>query len=331
MAEFLYSQNFILKALEEKYSLAPKVSLYHLNALTANQADPDINAMRILFAPVHTVLTNASSEKSTDIGQRIGFTGTLNSLFENLISTHLPAWQQEMRNTYAANTNEYKAFFPFGNKPFTDGRIEDKLNAVKALRDQCTADAAAAIQAVGVTVGAYYTLLLNARNAQLGKKVEVGGDRDAQQNAIKAMCVLHFSNWGKLIGKFPENQTLLNSFIDVQTLQRIAHSSLYEGTANPLQIKKVCTHRFAPVSTIVVTNDGTTDFKLWLAESAKSTVHPAGVTVPAGTVNMVIQVVNLGNPTHRVLMLQNLDPAADASYEIYVGTKNSDPLTDPHD
>jgi hypothetical protein len=324
------TQNFIENAVRSLRT-AVKVSTFHFNALTNQQADPVVAAMLATYGPHHQVLVNIASEKDLDKGALRGRTQTLEQLFADLIKTDLPAWQQDIRNTYAEGTAGWTTLFPNDNYPFNSGTIQSKIGAVLTLRNACNGDANAAIQAVGVTVGTFYTALLTARSLQSGKKTEIIADISAADTAIKNMCIAQFGNYGGLIQKFASTPSTVEAFIDFATLSSSAHSSLYTGTANPSQKKKICTHRFAPVSTIVVTNDGTTVFKLWIAESAKSTVHPAGVTVAAGSTSIVIQAVNLGNPTHRILMLENLDPAANAAYEIYVGTKNSDPLTDPHD
>jgi hypothetical protein len=287
--------------------------------------------MLIMYGPIHQVMADLNAERLLDKGTLKSKTQTLDQLLTDLVKTQLPVWQQAIRNTYAEGTAGWTNLFPQGLYPFNSGSKDNKIDAVKVLRNACNGDAAPAVQAVGATVGAYYTLLLNARAAQTGKKTEIGTDIPAVKSAIKDMCVAQFANYGGLIQKYASTPATVAAFIDFVTLYSLQHSSMYEGTINASAIKKICTHKFAPVSTIVVTNDGDADIRLWIAESAKASVHPVGVTVPKATVNMVIQVVNLGNPTHRILMMQNLDPVTPGAYEVYVGTKNSDPLTDPHD
>jgi hypothetical protein len=331
---FTPSQNFILHAVGKNYTKALKVAEYHYDALidAALGGDPDYVNMRNLFKPHYDGLIADSSAKDLQLGQRIGKTASLKTLLKkNLIQTELPAWQLSIQGTYNKKSAEYKAFFPFGNKSFLQGTIDNKIKAVKTLRDACNADSHVAVNALGATIGLFYTLLVNARSVQEGKKSAVKTDAGTEKDTIYNMCVAQFANFGGIVFKNPDNSTTIESFFDLVTLQDHHHSTLYEGTVHPLETKKVLTHKFTLDSTIVVTNTGDSDFEVWVAESAKDKIHPEGITIPAHTVEMIVPVKNIGDTHHRILMIKDLDTSADAAYEIEVGDKNSSPLADPHD
>lgn len=314
-AVWLFADNFILNSIKGNYTKALKVSKFHFDALTEKQADPGIAPMLTEFTPVHTALENSESGKGMALGQRAGKTQSVNDLLKELVETKLPAWQQQIRNTYGAKTAEYKALFPQGNAPFETGKKDNRILAVKTLRDACTADPALA--AVAALIAAFYILLDKARNQQLGKKTDVGGDIETEKDAITAMAKIHFKNHGKLIGLYPDDPDRIASFSDVTTLQSHVHDSIYKGTDNPGKTKKVLTHTFTAASTVTISNTSLADQKFWLTDRSNNPIHPNGITVGAGQI-VTTAVQTLGNPVHRILMVENLNVATPGSYEVSI-------------
>ena len=315
---FKPSQNFILNAVGTNYTKAVAVSNHHMGTLEAAGTDPDIAARGALYIPVHTDLLNATSAKAGKVETRISKTKTVKALFKDMIATELPAWQTGIMNVYPKRSPEYKAFFGAGNKAFEKGAIDMRISAVKTLSEQCAADANAGINAIGINVGKFYHSLMAARTVQLGGKEEVSTGRSTQKDAIYAMCVLQFVDFGFLITKFPENPDKINGFFDLQTIMSHPHSKLYAGEVNAARNKKALTHKFNDNSTIIFSNTGETDLLLYVTKSAKDKIHAQALLVKAGETK-VIAVKSIGNTNHRILMVQNADATSKGSYEVTVG------------
>jgi len=312
---WIFSDNFILNAVKGNYTKALKVSKFHFDALTEKQADPGIAPLLADFTPVHTALENSESDKGIALGQRAGKTLSVDGLLKELVDTDLSNWQQQIKNTYGAKTPEYKALFPKGNAPFETGKKDNRILAVKTLRDACTADPALA--AVAALISAFYTLLNNARNEQLGKKTDVTGDIETEKDAIAAMSKIHFKNHGILIGLYSDDPDRIASFTDVTTLQSHVHDLIYKGSDNAGKIKKVLTHTFNGGSTITISNTSLADQKFWVIDRANNPIHPSGITVGAGQI-VTSAIQTLGNPVHRILMVENLNVATTGSYEVSI-------------
>ena len=330
-----FTQNFIEHSIGNNFTKAFKVSTYHFDKLTADAALGDATAIALLalFAPKHNALKDFTTAKGVDLGGRKAKTATVKTLLQQVIDTELPAWQLVIQGVYAKKSDDYKAFFPQGNDPFILGKIDDRIEAIRILHDVCVADGHAIINAtLAGTINTFYTTLLNTRAAASGKKGDVKGDAGSQKAAIHDMCVQHFSNVGALIAKYPEDPDKINSYIDFVTLMDHHHSTQYNITLHADELKKALAHKFTANSTIIVSNTGEADLKLYVAEKAKDKVHPAGITVAAGTMGMVIHISDISAKAgNRILMVKNLDATNDGACEILVGDTTQGVVTDPHD
>jgi hypothetical protein len=315
---FQPTQNFIANAVRNNYRKAMQVSTYHINALTAEQSDPDIAALLAAYTPVHSALSDLLSEKSQDTGSRISRTQRVKNLLKELSHTHVPDWQQAIGNTYRRRSPGFTSLFPSGTKVFSNGSIESRIAATDALAKACLADSSAAVQAVGATISAFYNTLLDARSAQSGKKSEVGTDIAQYRTAIDNMCTAQFANVGMLIYKFAANPIRVNAFLDLTELKQHPHSGIYKGMVHAGRKKKVCVAKMHASGTLTITNHSDADMRLWLAKTSKSKVHAMGIVIPKRTSSMQIPVAQIGQSAHRVLMMENLDVATDGSYTIDV-------------
>ncbi len=304
-------ENFIRNGVRENYTTAVKVSTFHFNALTTQSSNAAIAALLTIFTPKHNALINASSTKESDLGDRIGDTKTKDDLLLDLTQNQLPEWQRLIGNVYRKKSAAFKTLFPYGLKPFNSGTIDNRILAVKTLRDKCVADASLSV--VAALIVTFYTTISTARTAQEGEKTDVTFDIGNQLDAIEQMCITQFADYGAIVNLFPNNSNKIKSFFDVVNLQKHMHSNLYEGVVNKNKIRNVATKTVKARSTIRVTCD--VDLQVWVIDSSKNKAHPHGSFVPAG-VPTIIGFPDLGDFNNRVFQIQNLSLTTQGHYSI---------------
>ena len=298
---FLFAENFIANAVGQNYTVALIIGKYHLDSLTANNADPDIAAREAIFQIVYDSLKNAAISKAVDIGDRIDDTASLKDQFKTIREVDLPKWQNLIAAIYPRRSTTFKGFFPQGTNTILKGRIDSKITAVGTLASATLAKPALA--AVSAMITGRFNSLTTKRNEQLGEKANITGTIGAQVLAIAAMCDAHFIDHGLVITKYSNNPAKIASFIDVVNIQKHVHDSTYDGTVNGEKTKTALVHKFTAASTFSVTV--TEKCQIWVIDKSNNPVKPAGVTIMANTPTTV-SFPAAGNPADRVVQLKNL-------------------------
>jgi hypothetical protein len=312
MAKWYPAENFVRNGVRGNYRVALTVSTYHFNALTKG-ADtiPALIPVLSTYTPVHQAVVDFSSVKKVKIGDRIGDTETKDEILLDMTQNELPEWQRLFGNVYRKKTTKWKSAFPFGTSPFYVGTIEERISAVKALRDYCLADVL--LEAIGDLISSFYTAVLAARSTQTGEKTGVGIIIGGQKETIETMCVLQFGDYGTIVSLRPDDTDFIKSFIDWVTLQQHEHAPIYEGKVNKNKIKMAVTKKMTSETKIEVTSD--VDLQVWVNNSVNNKAHPAGGFVQAG-VPTQLTFPTLGNPANRVLQIQNLSLTTQGNYSI---------------
>lgn len=309
---WIFADNFIANAIGQNYTLSLVIAKFHLDALTANNADPEIAAREVVFQGLYDNLVNSDTTKGVTVGGRITDTRSLKEQFKTVEQVDLPLWQNMIKAVYPERSATYLGFFPRGNNTINKGRIDSKIEAIGILAAATLANGS--LNAVSALITTRFTNLNAKRNVQLGKKSTILGLTSTQIFAIAAMCKAHFIDHGLVITKYPDNSTKISSFTDVVNLQKHVHSNTYEGTVNGNKTKTTLKHDFTPASTFAVTCN--VDALVWVIDSKNNIVKPAGVRILANTPTTV-GFPAAGNPAHRVMQLKNLT-VAKGKYQIIV-------------
>ena len=297
---WMFSDNFIINGIRDSYILALIVAKFHLDALTANNSDPDIAAREVIFQGKYDTLKAANLSKGVDTGDRIEDTATLAEQFQTIMTIEMPLWQSMIIPIAPRRSAVYKGLFPNGVDDIEKGRIEDKIEAVEIL---AAATLAKGMPAVSGLITTRFNALTATRNSQLGLKSTIGGTIGDQKAAILDMCIAHFFDHGLVITKFTTNPKKIASFTDYVSMQNHVHSTTYEGTVNGEKTKTSLKHNFTPTSTMEVLS--TVDMQIWVIDSAKNPVKPVGVFIPANTPT-IVRFPAAGNPANRIVQVKNL-------------------------
>ena len=314
MAErtWIFGNNFITSGVGKNYTVALVVAKYHLDALTANNSDPDIAAREVIFQGLYDALVLADTSKGVGTGGRITDTRSLKDQFTTVVKTDLPLWQNMIASVYPRSSATFLGFFSRGVKDITTGRIDSKIAAVKTLGAATLANGSLA--AVSALITARFNNLNSKRNQQLGKKSTITGLTATQLTAIANMCDAHFIDHGLVITKFSTQPLKIGSFTDFTTMQNHVHANTYEGTVNGNKTKTALKHNFTLTSTFTVTSEQ--DIQVWVIDSKNNPVKPTGVRIPAG-IPTIVGFPAAGNPADRVVQVKNLT-AVKGKYTIVV-------------
>lgn len=299
---WIFSTNFIANGIGNNYTLALVMAKFHLEALTVNNADPEIAIRETIFETLYNNLLNADVTKGVSTGERIESTATVEEIFQFIIDTDLPLWQNQIAAVYPRKSATYKGLFNGGNKVFESGRIELRIKAVETLANATLAKGT--LDAVSALITIRFNALDAARNTQLGLKSTITGLSATQITAINMMTDAHFIDHGLVITKFSQEPKKIASFTDVQSLQNHIHSDTYVGTVNASKTKTaVKRHDFIATSTFSVTS--TMDMQIWVIDSSNNIIKPEGILIQAN-ITKEVGFPGLGNFENRVVQVKNL-------------------------
>ena len=237
-----YLSNQFLNSTRDNYKKALILSNYHEAAITAaaSGGDPDFELLRDRYQPVHAAYTAAYTAWKNAGGVQEGQTLNLDQLLELLI-TKVDRWDVAVQVLYAKTTPAYKTIFPNVRKPFYKGSIDQRINAVATLAVNMAPFAGLA--ATAAEVGAFYTSLDTARDAQEAGKSNVStGSTQVESTRIAAMT-MQYANLGFLMNKFYEMPNLVAAYFDLSTL-RESRQTIFTGTLDPGENEAILIHTF---------------------------------------------------------------------------------------
>ena len=263
-----YLDNSFLVVGERSYKRALIISNYHEAALVAAILnDPDLEPLGLRYTPLHNNLVKEYNTWKNAGGQQSGSTLNLDQLMA-LVYGKLDNWEPRIQVVHPKSTPRYKEIFPNGRKPFTKGKIDERIEAVNTLQTNIGTDAA--LVAVHTEVATYYTDLDTARDQQSGKK---GGKKTGSlvlSTAIEAAMVMQYRNLGALIDKFGETPELVAPFFDVQTI-RERDQRVFTGTLDPSENEAVLKHTFLADDELRLKIEGNGNARFYLGSTDNAT------------------------------------------------------------
>ena len=120
------------------FKKALALSNYTDAQLLAQQADPFYGALYNTYDPLDKALTNAYNTWKSMGGFQKGATLSVGQLLQLLTPGKINAWEYAVMGVYAKGTPEFVAIFPQGHKPFQNGEINQRIQAVSQLATALT-------------------------------------------------------------------------------------------------------------------------------------------------------------------------------------------------
>ncbi|HEX2748970.1 MAG TPA: hypothetical protein VHM91_13275 [Verrucomicrobiales bacterium] len=153
-----------------------------------------------------------------------GRTFAVNQLIAELRGRHIGLWQLMIERTDLENqtwikgTPAFERLFPEGRRPFQQGGIDSRLNAVGGL---CAAlDGIPALTDVRRAVGIFHTMLTTARRLQLEVSVEMKLASAALETQRRSAAGTLYRNMARLMEKFADDPPAVRKFFDPKYLTK---------------------------------------------------------------------------------------------------------------
>ena len=157
------------------------------------------------------------------------------NLFESLIddvSLKLREWEGKIRSEFPEDSPTEIEIFPNKRKPFYEGTYEQRLGAIRILRDKLLEYTVAfpSLVPVQADVAAYYTLCEAARSTQQGKEGNLGELR-IQRETQRVLTMQAYMGlvYGGLLKIFYADLKQVGSFIDFPLLYDLVNEDLLVG------------------------------------------------------------------------------------------------------
>ena len=266
------------------------------------------------------------------VGMLEGTYKSKTNTFENLmdgIGDKLRQWESQVRAVFIEDSSEEIDIFPDKRGPFQTGTYEQRLGAIRVLRDKLaeylpTHPMLAPVQG---DVAAFYTLCDTARTLQQGKEGNLGElrtQREAQR--ITTMNAYLGIVYGGLLQVFYTNLQIIGDYIDFPLLYDLITEELIEevtvtggNTTVNVPLEGITVTGGKKFRIVVESADGAGVVIAYFADtnSADPGDPPRGMAVNAGD-SMVVSAdelgydaghtfLNLHNPTAAVVTVQVIE------------------------
>lgn len=246
------------------------------------------------------------------------------NLFETLIDgvdIKLRQWEGAIRAVFIEDSPTEIEIFPNKRGPFQTGTYEQRLGAIRILRDKLLEYTAAnpTLVPVQADVAAFYTLCDTARATQQGKEGNLN-DARSQREAQRVVTMNAYMGivYGGLLQQLYTDLTRVGDFIDFSILYDLVSEDLLAD----IDIANGNTVFNVPLDGVTVT--GNKKFRIIVKDDTNTAIGnkdqpsdpPKGIALNAGD-NRIVTAAELGfDPTHTFLNLFTANGVA-AQVQVY--------------
>lgn len=308
-----YIINTFLVATKSSYKLAVRIAKDHDAALFAGKADADINAMYLIFHPLYLQMQSTYEAWLAQGGTQSGETLSLQLLLKQLSSNKIKIWDLAVQVLYDSASAGYKKLFPNHRIPFQSGSQDDRIAAVGALSTNLIG--IVPLAATATDVDNFLVQLKDARSAQQLAIKNTGNFSTQCENARIAMCKNMFGNYGRMVGKFEDDPSVIVPYFPIKyirTSNQIYFTHAIKAGGKHVVVK----HKFQPTDMLTITTNTAADLKVYLGLSKDDAGGSLFITVP-GNSTVTVSAAQLGNVLNNsYLIVVNLSTTIAADYDI---------------
>ncbi len=276
----------------------------HDSKLAAQVADAAINVLFLFLHPLYLAYSAAYTAWQSADAAYTGATAALTELMKTLSSEKIEEWDIAIQVVYKQKTSQYKALLPNGRAPFQTGAYELRITAIATLISNIDTDASLA--AVKALIQAFYTDILNSRNAQQGKEGLLSQKSDELEQKRVAVAEGMYFTLGGLMQKFYQNTIKVEEYYDLELIRNTDQGGIetdYNFTIDPN------THIdsgivFEEQDRFIFENTGTTPIFVGRSDSAGGVINPVAVEIGVGLI-VEKKASELGNSGDMFLTLDN--------------------------
>ncbi len=301
----------------ESIKNALSLTLDHLAKLTANEADPEIAAIKAAYQPVHDAFITAYNQLQSKLGLYHGKTQTFEEMMKELSHTTLNVWRGQVFFIFPEGTADATAIFPQDRQPFQTGTYDQRVEAVHTLATTLgTYTTQPALLALGVNVQAYYLTLTGARALQQTDEGSVETLRSNLKEMHVLLCNGLYRNLGLLMAKYSATPLRVADYYDLTLLRKMLEGEIVlESKIDMGEIVNInaLAGEINPedITLIRMTNTSETDATLIFYSSDSATAPPVPTdiqfTLPAGA-TLDKTYVELGLDVHEKFNIANTGP-----------------------
>lgn len=192
----------------------------HLAKLTANEADPDIAAMKTAYLIVHNTFITAYNQLNSKLGIYHGQTQSFEEMLAEMGGTKLNEWRGQVFAVFPEGSSEATAIFPRDRQPFQKDTYDQRVEAVETLSiTLATYTTKPTLVALSTAVNAYYITLTGARALQQTDEGSVETLRTNLKAAHKLMCDGMYKDLGLLMAKYYQTPETVENYFDLSLLR----------------------------------------------------------------------------------------------------------------
>jgi hypothetical protein len=309
---WIYVSNPILKATNNWYSNAFRVSVFHLAALEARQSDPLVATMLATYHPIHETYVEAYSAWRSHGGTQKSQTVNLKKIVTQL-RKKIIQWDVFIQTKYAEGTPEYVKLLPHNRIPFQRGAHLKRLIALTDLNELVAADAS--LTAIKDDVHEAFTEFSEAFEEQAMAKTATSKTSEDVEKARVAMCGAQFANYGGLIQKYSLVPEEVERFFDLEHIRRKLQD-VFTHLLKHNETRCIVKRKVKEDASIELSNTGNTELFFFRGNKKDAHAGAVGVVVAAGD-TVTVPASQLGDAAHHFYIIRNNDSAHDGSFEVY--------------
>lgn len=191
-------------------------------------ANAALAAIYVLFEPFFNAYISLNDAVSMLEGTYKGKTNLFEHLIDN-VANKLREWEGPIRTLFPEDSSTEIEIFPNKRSPFLQGTYEQRLSAIRVLRDKLLEYTVAnpSLVAVQADVAAYYTLCNTARQTQQGKEGSLNDVRSQREEQRVATANAYMGIvYGGLLQQFYTDIERVGDYIDFSLLYDLATEEL---------------------------------------------------------------------------------------------------------
>ena len=311
-----YTDNQFLNATKGNYRLAVQLSNFHdARLFLLKDSVASLIPIYTRYHAVHLALVQAYNDWKNKGGDQKGKTETLKQAFEGTYG-QMNQIDRDIQVEFLPQTPQYQGIFAEGRKPFTKGKIDDRINAWDTLGKRL--EPYAPLAAVKAQVDGYYEALDLLRDSQEGAKGTVKTGSGNVETARIAAMIMQWRDVGFSIDNFSTDIPFIESMFDLESL-RVKPQTKFTATLAALENKAVATHTFLSNDKLRLKNNGLGTLRFYLATTLNG-IDSTFIEVTAGQ-NITKDISDFGisdYSTHRFLTAINQSVTDTSKYLVQI-------------
>lgn len=222
-ADWQYTQNQILNALENSYKATNIFAKDHVSSLANFKTDSDIIFLYDRTALVYDTFQVKYTLWKKAVSFYKGATSIVDSLLLDYRTVLVPRWDIKIQNEYMASTPEYLTLIPNGRTGMYAGGKDSQIQTIRTLAESLLEYSNLAT--LQKEVNNCYVKVEEERDKQQQREQSVQDAADELRKAQTAICVMMYRNLGRLMDKYAEEPLFITKFFQLNLIRNVASNN----------------------------------------------------------------------------------------------------------